>query len=60
MLKKTPTPGAQRKRDHDNRQRAMGRLPQTYWLTGAEATAVKRFIQELRDPIFPPQETGTP
>ena len=43
-----PMTGAERKRAHDNRQREMGRLAQTYWLTSDEAAEVKRFIQELR------------
>ncbi|MFC0269641.1 hypothetical protein [Kushneria aurantia] len=39
---------AERKREHDARQRAMGRRQRNYWLTEDEAQAVVKFIDQLR------------
>jgi len=41
--------GAQRKREHDQRQRAMGRKPVQIWLTDNEAKAVRQFVKNLRE-----------
>jgi len=47
--KKTPKNGATRKREHDQRQRAMGRKPVQIWLTDSEAKAVRQFVKKLRE-----------
>lgn len=39
---------AERKREHDARQRQLGRRQRNYWLTDDEAQEVARVIEQLR------------
>ncbi|MGP5191894.1 hypothetical protein [Vreelandella alkaliphila] len=39
---------AERKAEHDARQRALGRRQRNYWLTDEEAQEVARLIEQLR------------
>ncbi len=47
--KKIAKDGAQRKREHDERQRRQGRRPLQLWVTADENRQIREFLWRLRE-----------